>query len=506
MIRKVVCLFLSFIVLLSLTSCSWYIITRSIDKENKNIPKITEKSQITGCDVYYDTDKSMSEYLKINQENYTDIVYAAAGVVRSVWVDGDNKFYTVSDNIKENNFSFLDNSISDVSMYSSTNGSSLAVTLDNIKEDRLSVIITDLQSELNDYSSIAELFVKKALKNNLSIGFIGVQLDTDLNNARTFFIIVIADAEDVSSYIREFKMNQTVIAYSGKATDFQKDTVEMINYQIIANQSGIQGIDYENNDFNFVENCFYAGEDGNIDRQEDKGSFLSLRTDYDKNDLYRKDLEDEENNIEGTVNFTPYSQRFVYIDKNGSLTTPKYLGMKSLAYEEKNKDTGKEIAGKIKLNVPFKVINGVKLSKIQCDLDTKVYKSKGNKFETEPINSDIEVVIAEGATAEQGKWRVDDKTNSMILNILVPSAGKLPVDNGDVLKLDITFKQNDTIESVSRWVRNWNDRGCKNLLNLFNSLYVYQKDSNVAENALTIYLTPGEKSITERVAKMTEEK
>lgn len=498
--RKICYLIFCIISVLELTSCSW-ISTRPIDDDNKNIVKTIEEKQITGCDIYYSIESNMKEYLKINQENYTDIVYAAASVVRSVWIDGDNRFYTVSDNIEENNFSFLESGINDISKYSDASGGGLALALENIKEDRLSVIITDLQSELNDYSHIAELFVKKALKNNLSIGFIGVQVDIDPNTARTFFVIVIADAENVSNYISEFKMNQTVIAYSGETTDFQKDTVEMINYQIIANQSGIQGIDYSSSEFDFEENCFYAGEDGNIDKQEDKGSFTTLRSDYNKDDLYRKDLLDEENNIEGTVNFTPYTQRFVSVKANDKQNTPKYLGMKSLVYKNGNQD----IAGKIKLNVPFKIINGVKLSKIQCELDTKVYKSKGNKFEQEPINSDIEVVIAEGATPEQGKYRVDDKTNSMILNILVPNANRLHVEKGEALKLDISLKQNDTIDSVSQWVRNWNERGCKNLFNFFNSLYIYQKDSNVAVNTITIYLAPGEKRITDRVSQITEE-
>lgn len=483
-----------------LSSCSW-VITRPVDDNNKNVSIATEKKQITGCDVYYSIEKNMGEYLKINQDSYTDIVYAAVSVIRSVWVDCDNKFYTVANDIKENRFSFLDEGINDSTNYVDDSGNSLSIALENIKDDRLSVIITDLQSELNDYSRIAELLVKKALKNNLSIGFIGVQIDVNPNTARTFFIIAVADAENVSNYISEFKMNQTVIAYSGEATDFQKDTVEMINYQIIANQSGIQGIDYDSSEFDFKENCFYAGEDGNIDKQEDKGSFIALRSDYNKDDLHRKDLLDEENNIEGTVNFTPYTQRFVSIKANDKQNTPKYLGMKSLVYKNGNQD----IAGKIKLNIPFKVINGVKLSKIQCELDTKVYKSKGNKFGQEPINSDIEVVIAEGATPEQGKWRVDDKTNSMILNILVPNANRLPVENGEALKLDISLKQNDTIDSVSQWVRDWNERGCRNLLNFFNSLYVYQKDSNVAVNTVTIYLAPGEKRITDRVSQITEE-
>ena len=81
------------------------------------------------------------------------------------------------------------------------------------------------------------------------------------------------------------------------------------------------------------------------------------------------------------------------------------------------------------------------------------------------MDSNIYAVLADGATPEQGKWRIDDKTNSAVLNIMIPEAGNLPIDKGAV-KLDITFKQNDTIESVSNWVKNWDERGCKNILNL----------------------------------------
>ena len=81
---------------------------------------------------------------------------------------------------------------------------------------------------------------------------------------------------------------------------------------------------------------------------------------------------------------------------------------------------------------------------------------------------------------------------------MFPNAGNLPGDKGPI-KLDITFKQNDTIESVSNWVRNWDERGCRNILNLFNSLYTYQKEANVAENKLTVYIARGEEKFTKRM-------
>ncbi len=487
--RKNLLLILISICMLLLTSCS----SRPEDRENKNITEKNTTNAISGCDIYYNIGNNMSEYLTIDSKSYTEIVYAAASVARSIWHSGDNKFYTVTDTLKEEDISFLSFGIEDSSKYSELYNNTLQPALSNISNERMTLIITDLQSDLYDYSSVSELFVKNVLEKNLSIGFIGVQLDIDDENARTFFIIAISDSVNLSKYISEFKNNPTIVSYSGEQTDFQKDTIEMINYQIIANKSGIQGLNYEN--IEFIENGFYAGPDGNISEQENRGSFVNPNIEYTQENMIK--------DIEGTVNFTPNTQRFVNVRKPKGEKAPVYLGVKSLIYERKNSRTGKEISGKIKLNIPFNVISGVKLSKIQCDIETNVYTSKSGKFNKTPVDSNIYTVLADGATPEQGKWRIDDKTNSAVLNIMIPEAGNLPVDKGAV-KLDITFKQNDTIESVSNWVKNWDERGCKNILNLFNSLYTYQKDANIAENTLTVYIAPGEEKFTRRVQQSNE--
>ena len=486
--RKIYLILSLLLCCLALTACS----SRPVDKTNYNVLPKETAVEISGCDIYYNIGKNMSDYLNIDSKSYSDIVYAAASVARGTWYDGDNKFYTVGKELTETDIAFLSNSVTNVNEYSSEYHNTLEASLAKVAPGRVSLIITDLQSDLYDYSKVSELFVQKALSQNLSIGFIGVQLDIDEANARTFFIIAIADTDNLSKYISNFKENPTIVGYSGETSDFQTDKIEMINYQIIANKSGIRNINYEN--IEFIENGFYAGPDGNIDRQETAGSFSSYRKDYTEENML--------NEIEGTVNFSPNTQRFVNMRAKKGEGKPTYLGIKSLVYDKKNNSTGEAIAGKIKVQVPFNVINGVKLSKIQCDLETKVYASKGSKFNLFD-DSDIKVVLADAATPEQGKYRVDDKTNSVILNIMVPNAGKLPVDKGAV-KLDITFKQNDTIESVSNWVRNWDERGCENILNLFNSLYTYQKEANKAENTLTVYLAPGEQKFTQRTQQTYE--
>ena len=56
---------------------------------------------------------------------------------------------------------------------------------------------------------------------------------------------------NLSKYISNFKENPTIVGYSGETSDFQTDKIEMINYQIIANKSGIRNINYENIEFIF---------------------------------------------------------------------------------------------------------------------------------------------------------------------------------------------------------------------------------------------------------------
>lgn len=479
------------------------------DENNANVAAGEEINSITGCDIYYCTGINMAEY--IDNANYRDIVYAASSVARDTWYDGENRIYTVGETIQEVDMNFLNGGITDLSSYYQDYGNELKKALRELSTDRLNLIFTDMQSELYDYSTLSELFVNNALKKNMSIGFIGIQLDQSQAKARTFFIIAIADTANLSKYISNFKSNPTIISYSGEMHDFQMDTVQMINYQIIANKSGIEGINYK--DVSFIENGYYAGEDGNIDRQETQGSFTNANDKYDYSQI---------DTIEGTVNFSPNYQQFVTVKnspakkstpdnkdkkekkerksdnrgKDTPINKPMYLGVKPLVNQKS------DAAGKIKLNVPFNVISGVKLSKIDCDIVTKGYISGSGKFSKKELEeTNVTVKLADGATPEQGKWRVNDKDNSVVLNIMVPKINDLPIHDKDVLKLDITFNHKDTMNSVSRWVIDWDRRGCSNLINFFNSLYTFQQDANNSENTLTVYI-----ALDERANKNTKAK
>ena len=141
--------------MLLLTSCG----SRPEDRENKNITKKGIANEISGCDIYYNIGSNMSEYLDIDSKSYTEIVYAAASVARSIWHSGDNKFYTVTDSLVEEDISFLSFGIEDSSKYSELYNNTLKPALSNISNERMTLIITDLQSDLYDYSSVSELFV-----------------------------------------------------------------------------------------------------------------------------------------------------------------------------------------------------------------------------------------------------------------------------------------------------------------------------------------------------------
>lgn len=480
-------LIIMLVIITILSGCS----SRPTDTGNSNHVNKVDENKITGCDFYYNIGNHMTEYIDIDKDKYFEIVYAIAGVARSTWYEGDNKFYTVADTKKEESYEYISNFLLDKSKYQKGYYNILTSALENVAPDRVSVILTDLQSDLEDYSKVSDLIVKNVLAKDLSVGIIGVQLDINESRARTFFVLAISDADNLSKYITNLKANPTIENYSGEKHDLQMDTVEMINYQIIANKSGIKNIKYD--EIEYIENGQYVNKNGNIEVWETEGSFSEPNEDYREENMIK--------DIEGTVNFSPNVQRFVNINDSKEVRRSggksQYIGAQSLIYKKDRKNS-EGIAGKLKLNIPFNVIEGVKLSKIDCEITTDVSVSKSGKFK--PADADgITVTLAEGVNAEQGKWRIDNKTNSAVLNIMVPDLNKMPIDKG-VVKLDITFKQRDTIQSVSNWVKDWDNRGCKNLLNLFDSIYTYQKDANTAENKLTVYLATGDEKATRRAA------
>jgi len=476
-VKKIKLIIVAVLVLFAVTGCG-----KPKDKSNQNLIYPITANEVTSVDVYYDNTPSMTRF--ISDPLYAEIVYAATSSAKDIWYNNNCTLYQVTDTITESSMDYLTTGINDENTYQGNSANVLKTILPSIKENSMNVIITDLNSQLDDYSTVANLIVHNALQKGMAVAFIGVETEIT-----SFFIIAIGDNVNLSKYVEAFKNNPSVEKYSQSSEDgVQIDIPQRINYQIIANKSGINGIKYDK--VTYVEKGKYLDDEGKFTQIDEKGSFDSLRDTYKAADL---------DTIEGTVNFTPNVPQFVSVgrQKGKGAGVGKFLGMKSLVLNKKD-----DIAGKIKLDIPFDVISGVKLSKLDCEVDLKTYYSDGGAFREQEFEG-IYVTIADGATEEQGKWRVDDKNNSIIFNINFENAGIIKSDKG-VLKLDMTFRYYDSINTTSNWITVWDGTRVKNLKNLFNSLYLYQKDANTSENRFTFYVGAGNKSLNNRATRAKE--
>ena len=105
----------------------------------------------------------------------------------------------------------------------------LKTILPNIKEKSMNVIITDLNSQLDDYSTVANLMVHNALEKDLAVAFIGIETEIT-----SFFVIAIGDNVNLSKYVEAFKSNPSIEKYSQVSNDgVQVDIPQRVNYQIM---------------------------------------------------------------------------------------------------------------------------------------------------------------------------------------------------------------------------------------------------------------------------------
>lgn len=456
---------------------------KTTDTENKNVTVEINDPQIENINVYLDNSADMLPY--ITNSMYSDVVYAASSVANDTFFNSKCTFYNSSREVIEQNS--IRNYIQSSNSYMVEETNILDTVLSEVKEDSLDVVITNISKQLNQYSSIASMLVNNALKNNKAVSFIGVDFEP-----QPIFIIVIGSNDALSEYLESFKENPSVKKYSGEEKQYQTDSIENINYQIIANQSGINGIDYD--DLEIVENGDYYTNvnDASTLQRETKGSFEKINLNYKP--YVNGEYVAQKDDIEGTVNFTPETPNLVTV-KSKDQRNAKYLGVQSLLYN----DVKDNIGGKVKIKIPWDVVRGVKLSKLECSVETSAqYAKSGSKFKPVDFEKNyIKINIADGVLPEQGKWRVDDTDNSMIFNIIFQNAAAFPSKDG-VLKLDIKIKQYDSISSVSQWIKKWDKEKVPNLLNLFNSLYTYQTEANLAENQFTVYIGTGTKSLYKR--------
>lgn len=439
------------------------------DLDNKNVTKTVDTVDISNVNIYYDMSLEMGEFLQYDL--YREMAYAAGSSAKDTFFNAEAHSFAIRDDIIElkGENSEVNAILNTVENYSGET-EALKTTLDKVTDESVTILITDLHGQLFEYSDLSRTIVEKVLKKGQAVGFIGIDFDD-----KSLFVIAISDNENLSKYIKAFKSNPSVAKFEKTDMPYQTDTIEKINYQIIANESGINGIKYA--EIQYVENGVFLNKNNNQITQETKGSFTKINLDY-------KPMEFDD--IEGTVNFTNNTPQLATCDNN-------YIGLSSLLYGVERDNIG----GKIKLAIPVDVIEGVKLSKLNCDIDTEIYYAKKNgKFK--PVKYDnMKISLAKGFLPEHGRWSIDDETNSMIFNIIFENACDFPSDGG-AFKIDVKFSQYDSIESVSQWVKDWDKDKVYNLMNFFNSIYSYQAEANKAENELTIYVGSGNKTLYKR--------
>ncbi|MBO5452671.1 MAG: hypothetical protein J6A69_01765 [Clostridia bacterium] len=430
-----------------LTSCG----TTMVDDANKNIIVEPEKLDAPSVNVYYNISSGMAAYL--NDENYAKVIYSAYSAVDDAWNGTKKTVKTVGDVVSDADGAFFTDGFKDTALYTVPQAD-LFNLIEDVKEGTLAIVITELNSYLNDYNTVSNFIIKKGLGESRAVGIIGVDA-----TPAPYYILVFGNSYHVSDYVTAFKERPDVVKISGTDGDeeFALDIERPINYQILAEKSGIMNIDYKNID--------WVKAEGNFRRIE--------KTD-------REGLD----NIEGTVNFNP-KEKIVQIVGENTVD----LGAVSLLSK---KDAKKKYGGKVKMYIPFEIIDGVQLSTMDCKVTSELYvpdrsnKGKFKKYEGD-YSEVIETDVAEGVTKEQGKWRVDNKTNSLIFNVTLPNAAKLPASS-DVVKLDVTIEHFTSTETLPAWIKSWDNGKTENLVNMFATIYNYQEKSNKVSNTFTLYL------------------
>ena len=485
-----------------LTGCS----SIPTDKELVNYYDETQtyNSELTDINLYIDSSSSMPGY--IDTKEFSPIIYSLYSTLNDISIQKNITFNInkISDEkIEQSDSSEFSEMLENKELYNGSNKNVVETVFNSHAEGALSVVVTNLNGQLKDYSGIARAIIDNALAKENAVALVGIK-----TSGKPIFVIAAGSNFAISEMISKFKEKPDVIEYYGKQELLQLDVTKNINYEIFADNNGIMGINYK--DISVVENgeiydvVRTENEDGSVDIQtnviyEMEGSFT------DKNDNYTKDML---NTIEGTVNFADISKDTKRIVKNApdkyieetneegkKVKTPinkeniVYIAARSLV---KNRE--ETLAGKLKLEIPFNVIDGVKLSDLECDVTSELYITDGNQFRKYNDNIDefVNVGLAEGAIEEQGKWRVINERNSVICNLLFENAANFPKTNG-MYKLNINFKQYLDKEKMPSWIAEWSKNDVSNLENLVSSLYEYQANKNASENQMTIYIAEAKK-------------
>ena len=471
--RKMLFWLLALIFIMLLGGCTSII----VDNDNKNILWEEHSPSAPTVNVYYDTTNNMVKYL--TSDMYSRVVYSAYSAISDTWPGTEPNIFSVNETVSELDNVFFSsrymNRLSYGGQGSVIQEACRAITQLDDDKYHLNIIITDLSAQLNDFNAVANALISTALSNDKGMAVVGIDTQPE-----PFYMFVIGNKQHVSDYIRFFKNKPDVRQY-------ELEQISIINYLILANESGIMGIDYSKIDFIEGAGDFRRVIEVGV---EQMNSF-------------------ERGGIEGTVNFNPTTN----IIQTGDGI--RNLGAMSLL---RTRDINQSYSGKIKLEIPFKIIESVRLSTLDCIVTSELYlPDPADRRLLSKYEGDFrEFIETSAAVSHQGEWqrvysvdaegnevsflrfvpnnedwqgdlRVDDETNSLIFNVTLPNAALLP-NNATVAKLNITIEHFSSIETLPLWIKEWDTAKSRNLVNMFSIIYNYQHRFNVAVNSFTLYI------------------
>lgn len=241
---------------------------------------------------------------------------------------------------------------------------------------------------------------------------------------------------------------------------------------------------------------------------DEVGSYSILRPDYAPEHMKKY--------VEGTVNFAPedYSAADIKLDRSVEVEVPlnvdeadlsadniHYIGFKSLLWSGTKliDDTNKKIAGKIKINIPFKSINQIQLSDLNFSSSTEYLDA--NKGENEfkengkQLKENIEVAFASNEGPTESLWRIDNQDKTVMINIYVSDLNEL----SHATKLNITVETSDP-GKIPVWVQTKTmSNEYKNLQSFISLLNDYHTKDNKYSETITVYLTEGDSELDESI-------
>lgn len=500
------------------------------------------------AEVYYDINPAMIGIAA--DETAQSVIKDSVDAITKTWNDVETSVYSVGegDEPKEESSGVL-NDIASIN-YSGTNTDTVRQALeyapnksgDKVLDPRIKLIITDLASQLSGYQDIAKEIDADVMKKNKSMSVFSVKTETPI------FIFAVGALNDLSEYIDKFYASDEVVNLNGTMDWTTIDMERTVNCKLYPQSAGISGIDYDN--IKTIEQGEYLAGGGDIPgappagapgeqgpggagapgmppagmpqgnqgaggrgNEEDSpfkvdkgGSFTMLRSDYTKDML--------KESVEGTVNFAPEDgdeERSVQVvlpedvSQDVNDDDVQYLAYKSLLGKGSDElDAIKDIAGKIKITVPFSSMSQIQLTDLNFELNTTYYDATASdkKFydSTKKIKENVEVAYASNEGPQETQWRIDNQNRTAMFNIYVNDLKKLEY----ATKLDLQFTAS-TQSKTPVWVQEWSKMSqFKNLKSFIDLLDDYNMKDNKFEDKLTVYLISDDKDEPAEVQPLSE--